>query len=1041
MRALALILLTLAAATAPAAEPIKVACVGNSITYGLKLPDRETQCYPAQLQAMLGDGYEVGNFGRSGATLLRRGHHPYNEQVEYQQAIDFAGDIVVIHLGVNDTDPRDWPNYGDDFVADYLRLIDDFRQARPGCRIIIAKLTPILSSHLRFESGTRDWRDEIQNAIATVARVAGVQVVDFDSALRPYPATLPDAVHPNPQGARILAATVYSAITGDYGGLSLPPVYTSGMVLQRDTPLRISGTADAGSIVTVTIAEQATTAVTGLDGQWSVTLLPLSAGGPYTLTVSDSCTTIRYEDVLAGEVWLCSGQSNMEFTLGQAATGDEDLPASACDNLRLLDMKARWRTDAVEWEVSALDSLNGLHYFAPARWEKAAPSTASRFSAVAYYFGKMLQDSLNVPIGLICNAVGGSPAEAWIERRALERGFPAILHDWRHNDFIQQWVRERASQNIAKAESQLQRHPYEPSYLFDAGIRALGQYPIKGVVWYQGESNAHNADTHSRLFKLLVDNWRDYWDDSSMPFYYVQLSSIDRPSWPRFRDSQRRLLDETQFTAMAVSSDLGDSLDVHPRHKKPIGQRLARLALNKTYNMKHVTATGPMFKSAQYRDGAVYISFENGEGMCGAAGEAISGFELAQEEGLYHQAQAEVTGDLLKVYSPEVSQPRHVRYAWEPFTRANLVNSDGLPASTFKASADGNLLKAASVDVMQGFPDDDADFAKGVSACIAGTVNGQLIIAGGCNFPDKPAREGGKKRYYDAIYAADILGDTALNWTRIGTLPQPVAYGVAIATSDGIVCAGGNNDSGPLTDVFRLHVGGGKVTLEELPHLPQPIDNASGCIADGVLYIAGGNCDGQPSSGFYCLSLDNPDKGWRQLPDIPGNPRTQPVCAAQRNSSGEVAVYLWGGFAGKGEGRDASLEVGGYCFSPSSGKWTPLPPPTDETGETVSLGGGGAVAWGNSLILCAGGVNKDIFLSALQNQAPDYMFHPAEWYRLNTRLLAYNTINSQWQVVTSSSLLARAGAALVACNGYFFCINGELKPGVRTPIISRVTLK
>jgi sialate O-acetylesterase len=248
-------------------------------------------------------------------------------------------------------------------------------------------------------------------------------------------------------------------------------------------------------------------------------------------------------------------------------------------------------------------------------------------------------------------------------------------------------VRGRASLNIKKSEDNLQRHPYEPCYLYEAGIRPLEQYPIKGVIWYQGESNAHNYEAHEKLFKLLVDSWRQNWGDVTMPFYYVQLSSIDRPSWPCFRDSQRRMMNEIPYTGMAVSSDWGDSLDVHPRNKRPIGERLARWALSKTYDKSHVTSSGPLFHQADFSGEVVYITFDYGDGLTSADGLPLRTFEVAETDGIYYPAVAEVEAGRLKVYSEKVKHPRYVRYGWQPFTRANLVNKDELPASTFKAEA------------------------------------------------------------------------------------------------------------------------------------------------------------------------------------------------------------------------------------------------------------------------------------------------------------------------------------------------------------------
>lgn len=663
---------------------IKVACIGNSITYGYGLPDRATQSYPVQLQKMLGESYQVENFGKSGATLLNKGHRPYMQQDEYHRAIDFAGDIVVIHLGINDTDPRDWPDYRDFFVKDYIALIDSFRVANPEARIMIARLTPIADRHPRFLSGTRDWHGEIQLAIENVARYAGVQLIDFHKPLYPYPFMLTDAVHPDPEGAFVLAQTVYSAITGDYGGLKMPLLYTDNMVLQREVPLTIQGTANAGDQVTVSIADRQMKTKVGPNGKWSVTLPPLKAGEPYTLKISTNQKVLQYHNVLAGEVWLCSGQSNMEFMLKQASTARLDIPRAADQELRLYDMKARWRTNAVEWETTVLDSLNHLQYYKDTEWKECAPETVSDFSAIAYYFGKMLRDSLKVPVGLICNAVGGSPTEAWIDRTSLEYHFPAILKDWTQNDFIQEWVRGRAALNIKKSVNNRQRHPYEPCYLYESGIRPLEQYPIRGIIWYQGESNAHNWEAHEALFKLLVNAWRKNWNDDCLPFYYVQLSSLDRPSWPWFRDSQRRMLNEISDIGMAVSSDHGDSLDVHPTCKQPVGERLARWALNKTY-LKDIVPSGPLFRGADVRGEKVYLSFDYGQGMRSSDGKSLRCFEVAEFEGVYYPATAEVVGEQVKVYSKEVRNPRYVRYGWQPFTRANLVNHAGLPASTFCA--------------------------------------------------------------------------------------------------------------------------------------------------------------------------------------------------------------------------------------------------------------------------------------------------------------------------------------------------------------------
>lgn len=669
---------------ATADDRVKVACIGNSITYGLGTANPATDSYPAQLQQLLGEEYVVRNFGKSGATLLNRGHRPYMQQAEWQEARQFAGDIVVIHLGINDTDPRDWPNYRDDFVADYLALIDSCRAVNPDVRVLVCRLTPIFDRHPRFESSTRDWEDEIQQAVEIVARAARAQLVDLHAALYAYPNLLPDALHPDKEGLARLARTVYSAITGDYGGLRVSPLYGDNMVLQRDCRLEISGTDNAGKEVTVSIGGQERTATTGADGHWQVQLEPLDAGTGYVLEISDGSDSFVFRNVAVGEVWLCSGQSNMEFRLEQSLDASEDVPRATNKSIRLFDMKGRWATDNRAWPDTALESVNRLDYFAPADWEECTPAHAARFSAVGYYFGKMLQDSLKVPVGLICNAVGGSPAESWIDRGSVEHFIPGILRDWPRNDYVQGWVGERAQVNMQGSHDRWQRHPYAPCYLYESGILPLERFPIKGVIWYQGESNAHNVQLHERLFSLLVKSWRTYWDNPEMPFLFAQLSSLNRPSWTWFRDSQRRLLQQIPCVGMAVSSDKGDSLDVHPKDKRPIGERLARWALHANYGFK-VLPSGPLFKSARVRDGRVCVKFVYGEGLHASDGKAPACFEVAEVEGIYYPAQAVIQGDSVVVWSDKVPRPKYVRYGWQPFTRANLVNRDRLPASTFRA--------------------------------------------------------------------------------------------------------------------------------------------------------------------------------------------------------------------------------------------------------------------------------------------------------------------------------------------------------------------
>ena len=475
---------------------------------------------------------------------------------------------------------------------------------------------------------------------------------------------------------------------GEKAGLQLSAIYTDHMVIQRHKPFVVRGTADAGTKITARLGTERRRTTTAEDGTWQLAFKSREATRtPLTLTVTDGDTTLTLTDILVGEVWLCSGQSNMAFMLHQSTEAQEHIAAAPAKGIRIYDMRPRVYTDAVAWDSASLEKLNRLDYYLPTTWQSLTTANAPHFSAVAYHFGAMLADSLDVPIGLICNAVGGAPIEAYTDRHTQEQHpvLADVLTDWRHNERIQPWVRGRANQNIQLSSHPQQRHPYEPCYLYEAGIAPLAGFPLRGVIWYQGESNAHNVELFEVQFPALVHSWRTAWSDTVMPFHFVQLSSIARPTWPHFRDVQRRLAEEIPHCGMAVSSDHGDSLDVHPRHKRPIGERLARIALHHDYGYSHVASSGPAIRHAE-RDGEyLVLRFDHGCGMNSSDGQPLRTFEVADEHGQYHPAdEVEVRGNTIRLHSKHVRYPHRARYGWQPFTRANLINAAGLPASTFE---------------------------------------------------------------------------------------------------------------------------------------------------------------------------------------------------------------------------------------------------------------------------------------------------------------------------------------------------------------------
>ena len=663
---------------------IKVACVGNSITYGTGVANREQKAYPVVLQRLLGKDYQVENFGKPGATLLRRGHRPYFDQPEFRAALQFRPDIAVIHLGINDTDPRNWPNYRDEFIPDYLALIDSLRAVTPHVRILVARLTPIGVDHPRFDSGTRKWREEISQAVQQVAEIARVKWIDFYAPLVPHPDWLPDAVHPDARGAEVLAKVAYAGITGRYGGLQLPPVFADNMVLQRGMPFYLKGKADAGETVVVRLGgKELARGVTDVRGVWNVRIPALTAVDSTTLTVSTARRTLTYRNVAVGEVWLCSGQSNMAFKLRQAADASRDIAKATDRGLRLYNMQPRWETDNVEWDSTAVDSVSRLQYFRPAQWVASSPQNAADFSAVAYYMGRMLRDSLRVPVGLVCNAVGGTPIESWIDRPMLEEYYPQVLRHWKNNDFVMDWVRGRATKNLARRPGG--RHPYHPAYCFETGIEPLLNLPLRGVAWYQGESNAHNPD--SWRFDLLARSWRMRMGDFSLPFYVVQLSGIERPSWPWMRNTQRIAQRSVFATQMVVSSDLGLRHDVHPPYKRPVGERLAQSMLRHTYDRSGAPVSPEVGANSKVDGDRVQLDLREAKGLHGSDGQPLRGFEIAGENQLFFPATAQLNEDgRLILHAPKVAQPRYVRYGWQPFPTGNVVNGAGLPLGTFRIS-------------------------------------------------------------------------------------------------------------------------------------------------------------------------------------------------------------------------------------------------------------------------------------------------------------------------------------------------------------------
>ncbi|MDG2390802.1 MAG: sulfatase-like hydrolase/transferase [Planctomycetaceae bacterium] len=485
--------------------------------------------------------------------------------------------------------------------------------------------------------------------------------------------------------------------------LKLPRVFGSHMVLQADAEIPVWGHAKAGAKVIVALGDNSLTTIANSEGEWTVRFPAQKASAtPSTMAIVSAGERIQFTDVLIGEVWVCAGQSNMEWMLSQSASGGDELAKADHPQLRLLHLIGGARGSSGNYTQQHLTSLTPETYCA-GEWKVASADSASSFSAVGWYFGRHLQEQLRVPVGLICPAIGGTPAEAWIPRKALEadpdlKGL--VAGNWLDNERLGEFCRTRGLQNLLAVIQEGERipsddlgpnHSFKPGFMWDASIKPLIPYAIRGAIWYQGESNAETPDRvreHGKLFPLLVKQWRTQWGQGEFPFLYVQLPALNRPEWPLFRDGQRRTLGQLKNVGMAITIDTGHPSNVHPTLKKPVGERLATWAIGNTYRSKsHRTYSGPLLDVAEREGGSMVVSFKHvGDGLKSSDNKPLRYFEVCGEDGVFHTARAKITGrNAITVSSPTVSEPHDVRYAWLPYPdpAVNLVNNVGLPASPF----------------------------------------------------------------------------------------------------------------------------------------------------------------------------------------------------------------------------------------------------------------------------------------------------------------------------------------------------------------------
>jgi sialate O-acetylesterase len=489
-----------------------------------------------------------------------------------------------------------------------------------------------------------------------------------------------------------LAAIAFAAAAR--ADVKLPAIFSDHMVLQQGATVPVWGWADEGEEITVTFTGQKhTTRAKG--GKWRVNLTPLKASvAPEALTVQGK-NRVELKNVVVGEVWVASGQSNMQWGLNQTHEWQKEHTNSANKNLRLFYVP-RVKADAPK------DDISGQHHGAKPVWMVAGPESTVDFSAVAYYFGRDLQKARQVPVGIIHTSWGGSPAEVWIRdevmtanadyKRDIVDPYPKSLDNYKAAKAKWDKAAAEAKEAGKKMEGKAPSPPsWKPSELYNSMIAPLIPYAIKGAIWYQGESNAGRAWQYRTLFADMIRNWRKDWG-YDFTFLTVELAPFTRiltepadSNWAELREAQIIASRAVGNAGSVTITDVGEENDIHPKKKEPVGERLALLARKLAYSEK-IVADGPTFKGAKFEGNKTTITFDNvGAGLLAKGGDELKGFAVCGEDRKFEWGKAEIKGETVVVTSEKVAKPVAVRFGWANYPVVNLWNKDGLPAHPFRS--------------------------------------------------------------------------------------------------------------------------------------------------------------------------------------------------------------------------------------------------------------------------------------------------------------------------------------------------------------------
>jgi len=494
---------------------------------------------------------------------------------------------------------------------------------------------------------------------------------------------------------------VITLFMGIYGFATVKPnsLFSNNMVLQQGVVVPVWGTANEGEKVSISFEGQKLT-TTAKDGKWMLKLKPLKAGGPFKMTISGD-NTITIENVLVGEVWICSGQSNMERQVG-LRNGQKPI-------VNYLEEAAKANYPQIRQYAVPRKAVDSFITDANSKWVVCDTASVLNFSAVGYFFARDLYNKLHVPIGMIFSSVGGTPAENWTTRAALEanpelkkiaedydkavKSYPEAAEKFKAEQasLIAKWKEDSLA--AATAKKAIPVKPVAPRNpaggaggLYNGMINPIIPYAIKGVIWYQGESNGSRAKQYRTLFPTMINDWRKNFNQGEFPFLFVQIAPY-RGANAELREAQFLTLDKVPNTAMAVTSDCGDSADIHPTFKQPVGNRLSISARALAYNEK-IEYSGPLYKGFEVKGNTIEVTFTHtGKGLVSKDGD-LKGFTITEDGKKFLPAIAVIKNNKVIVSNAEISNPKAVRYGFVPVPNVNLYNQEGLPASPFRTDVD-----------------------------------------------------------------------------------------------------------------------------------------------------------------------------------------------------------------------------------------------------------------------------------------------------------------------------------------------------------------